>query len=120
MVRTLGVTGPQRFVLRVVGLQPGISSGELAQYLHLHPSTLTGVLQRLDDAGLLKRTRDRADARRVLLKITGQGRRVLARKGASVEAVVRSVIGEASAKELASAVEVLGRITTALEETPLT
>src|SRR6185503_3710439 len=70
MARTLGVTGPQRFVLRVVERHPGISSGALAEYLHLHPSTLTGVLQRLDDRGLLERRRDPEDARRVLLELT--------------------------------------------------
>ena len=43
----IGVTGPQRLVLRVVGLFPGLSAGDLANILHIHPSTLTGVLQRL-------------------------------------------------------------------------
>jgi DNA-binding MarR family transcriptional regulator len=47
MTGEIGVTGPQRLVLRVVGLFPGLSAGELATILHLHPSTLTGVLQRL-------------------------------------------------------------------------
>ena len=51
----LGVTGPQRLVLRVVGLAPGISAGGLAKVLHLHPSTLTGVLKRLETQGLVSR-----------------------------------------------------------------
>jgi hypothetical protein len=36
----LGVTGPQRLVLRIVGRFPGIPAGHLAQLLHVHPSTL--------------------------------------------------------------------------------
>ena len=47
MEQRSGVTGPQRLVLRVVGLFPGISAGALARLLHVHPSTLTGVLHRL-------------------------------------------------------------------------
>ena len=48
----IGVTGPQRLVLRVVGLFPGLSAGDLATILHVHPSTLTGVIQRLVTQGL--------------------------------------------------------------------
>src|SRR5580704_311880 len=48
MERRLGVTGPQRMVIRIVGRFPGISAGELASVLHVHPSTLTGVLRRLE------------------------------------------------------------------------
>jgi hypothetical protein len=41
MAGDIGVTGPQRLVLRVVGLFPGMSAGDLATVLHVHPSTLT-------------------------------------------------------------------------------
>ena len=40
MSAEIGVTGPQRLVLRVVGLFPGLSAGDLAAILHVHPSTL--------------------------------------------------------------------------------
>jgi DNA-binding MarR family transcriptional regulator len=46
MAGDFGITGPQRLALRVVGLFPGVSAGELAAILRVHPSTLTGVLQR--------------------------------------------------------------------------
>lgn len=41
MAGELGVTGPQRLALRVVGLFPGVSAGDLAAILHVHPSTVT-------------------------------------------------------------------------------
>src|SRR3954469_22948255 len=47
MAARLGVTGPQRLVVRMVGRYPDISAGALARLLHVLPSTLTGVLQRL-------------------------------------------------------------------------
>lgn len=115
MANELGITGPQRFVLRVLELAPKISSGALAEYLHLHPSTLTGVLQRLERRKLLVRRRDPNDARRVLLELTPAGRRVLKKRTASVEAVVRAVISRERGKQIDTAVEVLQRITSALE-----
>jgi DNA-binding MarR family transcriptional regulator len=115
MARSLGVTGPQRFVLRVLERSPGLSSGELAEYLHLHPSTLTGVLQRLETRRLLERKKDPLDGRRVLLWITAAGKKVLQKRRTSVEAVVRLAIGKEKKDVLAQAAEVLKRITSALE-----
>ena len=44
MSRDLGVTGPQRIVIRAIGLMPGCSATEIAAALNMHPSTLTGIL----------------------------------------------------------------------------
>lgn len=118
MATAFGVTGPQRFVLRVVEDAPGISSGELAEYLHLHPSTLTGVLQRLDQRKLLRRKKDPKDARRMLLELTPAGRQVLKNKRTSVEAVVRRAIGREKREHVGTALEVLKRITSELETAP--
>src|SRR5258708_19624445 len=65
----LGITGPQRLVLRVVGRFPGLSAGELAHIVRLHPSTITGILQRLVARGLLERTRDPGDSPRARLRL---------------------------------------------------
>ena len=46
MESRLRVTAPQRLVVRIVGRYPGVSAGELSEILHLHPSTLTGILGR--------------------------------------------------------------------------
>src|SRR5688572_22044536 len=55
MQRGLGVSGPQRMVIRVVGRRPGIAASEIAAALDLHPSTLTGILARLESRGYLAR-----------------------------------------------------------------
>jgi DNA-binding MarR family transcriptional regulator len=89
MEATLGVTAPQRLVVRILGRFPGISAGEVSEILHLHPSTLTGILQRLGERGLLVRRADPADARRVLLELTAKGRAVDELRSGTVEAAVR-------------------------------
>src|SRR6476659_6002179 len=69
MENELGITGPQRLVLRVVGQFPGLSAGELAHIVRLHPSTITGILQRLVAGGWLERRTDPEDTRRVKLRL---------------------------------------------------
>ena len=88
MAGDVGVTGPQRLVLRVVGLLPGISAGDLATVLHVHPSTLTGVLQRLVAQRLLARGDDPTDRRRAVLRLTKRGTRVNATRQGTVEAAI--------------------------------
>jgi DNA-binding MarR family transcriptional regulator len=99
MVGEIGVTGPQRLVLRAVGLFPGASAGDLSALLHLHPSTLTGVLQRLSAQGLLERVADPLDRRRAVLRLTRSGARTNFVTRGTVEAAVAAVLSRTSAAD---------------------
>ena len=89
-----GITGPQRLVVRIVGRTPGISAGSLAQILRMHPSTLTGILRRLETRGILTRKSDPNDARRALFALTARGRKVDMLKTGTVESAVRRVLAK--------------------------
>jgi DNA-binding MarR family transcriptional regulator len=92
MEQHTGVTGPQRLVLRVVGLFPGVSPGNMARLLHVHPSTLTGVLHRLVTRSLVVRTTAAGDRRRAELALTPAGARLNRLRTGTVEtAVTRSL-----------------------------
>lgn len=92
MEATLGLTGPQRLVLRLVGRFPGITAGTLAQILHVHPSTLTGVLKRLEKRNLLERKADPLDGRKALFALTETGRTLDIPSTGTVEAAVQRVL----------------------------
>src|SRR5579864_6921519 len=85
MASRLGITGPQRLVLRVVAQYPGISAKELAHVVRLHPSTITGILQRLTKKGLLLRAHDPIDTRRVRLRVRPTARRFIHSSKGTVE-----------------------------------
>lgn len=107
MAGQLGVTGPQRLVLRIVGRFPGIPPGPLAELLHLHPSTLTGILQRLEHRGLIHRRSDPSDGRRLLLGLTAAGRRFDQAAEGTVEAAVQHVLSSTPRHKLKATQEVL-------------
>jgi MarR family transcriptional regulator, organic hydroperoxide resistance regulator len=92
MNQQLGITGPQRLTLRVVGLFPGISAGQLAHILHIHPSTLTGVLRRLIHQRLVARSEAASDRRRVQLRLTPRGARINQRATGTVESAVSAAL----------------------------
>jgi MarR family transcriptional regulator, organic hydroperoxide resistance regulator len=114
MNRRMGVTGQQRLVVKLVGQRPGISAGSLAEILHLHPSTLTGILRRLVDRGALERVQDPADTRRALFRLTAKGRELDAIRSGTVEARVRAALATMAEQDIAVASSVLGRLARAL------
>jgi DNA-binding MarR family transcriptional regulator len=111
----VGITGPQRLVLRVVELFPGVSAGRVAAVLHLHPSTLTGILRRLIDRGWLVREADPVDRRRSILRLSRRGTRINAVARGTVEAAVRAALNRVSERDLTATRRVLELISSQLE-----
>ena len=75
-----GVTGPQLWVLKTINESGSLSLGELSKRMYLHPSTLTGVVDRLEKKGYVLRDRNAVDRRVVKVRLTSKGNR-LAKKG---------------------------------------
>ena len=118
MERSIGLTGPQRLVLRIVGRYPGISPRELADTLHIHASTLTGVIARLVERKLLARLVDPNDKRRAKLKLTERGRAFDVQKAGTVESAIDTALGRASPAQIRAARTLLNQITSQLESAP--
>jgi DNA-binding MarR family transcriptional regulator len=118
MQKTLGVTGPQRFVIRIVGRLPGIPAGDLARLLHVHPSTLTGIMSRLERSGVIRRRSDPRDGRRSWVGLTDKGRRFDVATEGTVEAAVAHALAEMSPDTLHAAREVLEAVASCLAIQP--
>jgi DNA-binding MarR family transcriptional regulator len=110
MRTSLGVTGLQRLVIRIVGKIPGCSPSEVATLLHVDPSTLTGVLQRLVERGLVVRKKDPTDARRSNLTLTAKGRRIDDMRAGTVEAAVRRALGRVAPRDVAATERLLSAL----------
>lgn len=115
MAKTLGVTGPQRLVVRLIGQSPGISARDIAHTLGMHPSTLTGILARLEKHGLIRREVDDTDRRKTQFDLTQSGKRIDREKKGTVEAAVRRAIGRASASVIDGTTEMLGLLVAELD-----
>jgi DNA-binding MarR family transcriptional regulator len=80
----LGVTARQATLLWLVKRSPGLSLAELAAEEGISPPALSGYVDRLERAGLLERVRSSEDRRRVGLRLTDDGvklmRRIRARR----------------------------------------
>jgi len=116
MESRFGITAPQRLVVRIVGRFPGVSAGRLAEILHLHPSTLTAMLIRLEARGLVLRRADSRDRRRVRVWLSRNGRRLTRPAVGWVETAVKQALADFPDKKITTAQEVLANIARMLED----
>ena len=75
----LGITARQATLLWLVKQSPGLSLAELAAEEGISPPALSGHVDRLERAGLIERVRSSEDRRRVGLRLTEEGARLLKR-----------------------------------------
>jgi DNA-binding MarR family transcriptional regulator len=76
-VHPLGVTGGQVSLLVAIKRSPGVGLRELAAQEGISAAGMSGHVDRLERAGLVDRAPHAADRRRVGLRVTDEGLRVL-------------------------------------------
>ncbi|MFB7470336.1 MarR family winged helix-turn-helix transcriptional regulator [Kitasatospora sp. NPDC056184] len=95
---------------------PGITPGRLGEELGLSSGAVTAVLDRLERAGHIRRTRDAADRRLVLVHYLPGAGRMAAEWFAPVARRTETVRAEFTPAELAAVARFLDRMTVELEE----
>jgi DNA-binding MarR family transcriptional regulator len=76
--RTYGLTAPQLWALKTLQRKGPLSAGRLAEALAVHQSSLSVLIARLEQRGLVRRVRPRQDRRIVELALTSRGRVIAA------------------------------------------
>lgn len=74
LVTDHGLSGPQLLCLRHLDAAGPTSTGRLASAVSLSPATVCGILDRLESRSLVVRERQTDDKRRVLVRLTSNGR----------------------------------------------
>ena len=73
----IGISLAQLFVLQQVADRPATSLNDLAERTATHQSSVSVVVRRLVDRGLVTRRADTADKRRVQIELTSAGEKLL-------------------------------------------
>jgi DNA-binding MarR family transcriptional regulator len=72
-----GLTVPQLNVIWAVGAAHRVPIGQVAERISLSGATVTSIVDRLEEHGLVTRERSADDKRQVLLSLTERGRKLL-------------------------------------------
>ena len=70
----LGITYPQYLVLMILWEEDGMPVNDIAKKLILNTNTITPLLKRMENQGIIKRKRSRQDERKVIVQLTAKGR----------------------------------------------
>jgi DNA-binding MarR family transcriptional regulator len=103
----LGVNRTDGRCLDVIDQRPGVTAGELAVAVGLSPGAVTTALDRLEQRGFVKRTRDPDDRRRVMLQLTPEANRRAWEAYGPLGEMGAPFVGELSDRELGAVIRFL-------------
>jgi len=124
LFRPHGLSGAQYNLLNVVAqAEAGLSQRELSDHLVVDRSNVTGLLDRMEAAGWVKRTDHPEDRRAYRVVLTAAGRKLWEEVTPRYLAVVEQVTGELSEARMRACLETLRELERAaavwkLPETP--
>ena len=103
-----GLTGPQLWAIKVLAESAPIMVSDLARRMYLHPSTVIGILDRLETRGLVTRTRSKEDRRVVTVGLTRSGKGTIKRVPVVAQGLLLKGLEELSDHDLKVISEGLG------------
>ncbi|MCP3986603.1 MAG: MarR family transcriptional regulator [bacterium] len=109
---TLGLNVRQRLVIQCLGVEGGRSMASIGQRLGVTPSTMTGLVDRLEEQGFVRREPHPSDRRATLLWLSRKGERAFAREVEFYRVLVDetvAVMNPDAADQVMDAIAALGR-----------
>jgi DNA-binding MarR family transcriptional regulator len=116
-----GITGPQLWAIKMIAESSPVQVSELAHKMYLHPATVVGILNRLEEQGLVIRTRTREDRRIVDVNLTPEGNALVVRAPEVAQGLLAAgleVLPAGRLLDIASALDQLVHILGAQEVPP--
>jgi MarR family transcriptional regulator for hemolysin len=106
--RQFGMTRAQWAVLLKLERHEGAQQSELAGFLEIQPITLTRLVDRLCDSGLIERRPDPADRRAKLLYLTPAARPLIEKISAEVEVLADKILAGTEPQAMDAVLSQLG------------
>jgi DNA-binding MarR family transcriptional regulator len=110
LLHDYGLTSPQLATLREILAGKNVSPVALATALHLSQPTVTGILGRLEQRGMIRRERSSTDHRSVLALVTEQGRELAAKAPPLLRDRFRHELANLNAAQQSEILAVLQRV----------
>jgi DNA-binding MarR family transcriptional regulator len=120
--KRVGMTGAQLFVLQKLEEAAAQSLNDLADRTHTHQSTVSTIVARLVERGLVTRTRSPRDGRTIELGLSPSGRRLVARApDLAQDRLIRGIrlLPAARRRALASTLTTLARVMNSVDAQPV-
>jgi len=119
LLEPFGLTYPQYLVLLALWQKDGVSVKDIGARLHLDSGTVTPLLKRLQASGYVRRGRNPADERQLLVELTPEGQALRFRVAEVRKSLVCSLgVTEPSIQSLREQVDVITGLLRNMVDTP--
>lgn len=110
MLSQYKITGPQLITLLTIQNEAPMTASTIANRIHLSPSTVIGILDRLETKGIVQRDRDLKDRRMIWISLTEEGKIVASNAPSPLQDTLAEAIVKLPETEVLKIVESLERI----------
>jgi DNA-binding MarR family transcriptional regulator len=115
LLHECGMTVPQLAALRAAGRLQPVAISMLARAIHVSQATLTGILDRLERRGLVRRVRSGTDRRSIVVELTTEGMELLQSAPSLLQERFRRKLSELQEWERTQMLSTLQRIASMME-----
>ena len=112
--RLSGLTHPQFDIIATLGNTPGMSYKELGEKTLITKGTLTGVIERLEQKGLVERQRNDCDKRSFFVRLTADGEATFNAAFPKMVAMGRNLFGDYREEDFAALEKNLSKLKTVI------
>ena len=109
MAERMGVSSSDLECLDIIAMRGPITAGELARASGFTTGAITGLIDRLERAGLARREPDREDRRKVMLRVTPALEKKGARLGKPMQDAMTALLADSDDQSLALLLDILKR-----------
>jgi DNA-binding MarR family transcriptional regulator len=110
LARSVELTGPQLTVLKMLESFGDLSLSELSERIRAQNSTVTGIIDRMEQASLVVRVRSTEDRRVFKIKLTDKGAKIARNIAVEPMEIFRSALAALSPAEVRDLLRILNKI----------
>lgn len=115
LIREHNISGPQLMCLHELLDHDGMTVSQLSKEIFLSPSTVVGILDRLEKQELVKRVRSEEDRRKVMLSVTQAGRQLVEDAPPPLHNALQDGLSQLTLKEQESIAQSMQKLVEILE-----
>ncbi len=110
MAREVGLTGPQLTVLKLLETFDDLSLSSLSERIRAQNSTVTGIIDRMEREGLVRRERSTTDRRVVHIRLSDKGLRLAQKIEVEPMEIFRSALQGLSQADLKDLLRIMNKL----------
>jgi DNA-binding MarR family transcriptional regulator len=110
MAREVGLTGPQLTVIKLLETFENLSLSSLSERIRAQNSTVTGIIDRMEREGLVRRERSTTDRRVVHIRLSDKGLRLAQKIQVEPMEIFRGALLSLSAADLRDLLRIMNKL----------